>query len=77
MSCSNCTCTVTKALKAVYGVKDVIISLSDRVAFVRYDKRVTSLKQLQSALKAAGYAAVQLKDTEKLHFSWLGFGSAL
>ena len=77
LTCSNCTCAVTKALKAVYGVEDAIVSLSDRVAFIRYDERVTSLEQLQSALKAIGYSIVQLEDTEEIHFSWLGFGSAV
>lgn len=77
MTCSNCISAVTKALQAVDGVEDAIVSFSKNAAFVRYDERVTSLEYLKSALNEAGYAVVQLKDTEELHLSWLGFGSTL
>lgn len=76
MSCGNCTRAVTKTLKAVYGVEDAIVWLSNNAAFIRKDERITSLEQLESALKEAGYAAVQLEDAEEHHLSWLGFCSA-
>lgn len=37
MTFSNCTSAVTKALKTVKGVEDVIVSFSNRAAFVRCD----------------------------------------
>lgn len=70
MSCSSCTIAVTKVLKTVNGVEDAIVSLSNSVAFVRYDESLTSLEQLKSVLKEAGFAVVQLKDAEELHLSW-------
>ena len=77
MSCSNFTGAITKAFKRVNGVEDAIVSLSNSVAFVRYDESHSSLEQLKSVLKEAGFAVVQLKDAEELHLSWFGIGTAL
>ena len=40
MTCSGCTSTVTRALKATPGVDDVNVSLSAGEATVRYDRRL-------------------------------------
>jgi copper chaperone CopZ len=55
MTCGGCTSNVTEALKAVSGVSDVEVSLSDGEATVQYDERKTSSEQLKSAVKGAGY----------------------
>ena len=55
MSCGGCTGKVTRVLKAVPGVGDVAVSLSTGEATVQYDERVTSIGQLKSAVKGAGY----------------------
>lgn len=55
MTCGSCTSSVTKALKAVNGVDDVMVSLSTGQAIVQYDEKLTSPEQLQSAVKDAGY----------------------
>ena len=55
MTCGGCTSNVTEALKAVSGVSDVKVSLSDGEATVQYDERKTSSEQLKSAVKDAGY----------------------
>lgn len=55
MTCGGCSSNVTKALRAVNGVDDVIVSLSDANATVQYDEKLTSPEQLKSAIKEAGY----------------------
>ena len=55
MSCGGCTSSVTKALKAVNGVDDVIVSLAAGQATVQYDEKLTSPEQLKLAVIEAGY----------------------
>ena len=55
MSCDGCTSKVAYALKAIAGVHEVVVSLQDGSAAVRYDKLLTSPDQLKSAVKGAGY----------------------
>lgn len=55
MTCGSCTGNVTQALKAITGVGDVKVSLSDGEAAVQYDERMTSPDQLKTAVKGAGY----------------------
>lgn len=55
MTCDGCTAKVAKALKALDGVKDVVVSLSAADATVRFDERLTSPAQLKSAVQQAGY----------------------
>lgn len=55
MTCDGCTAKVAKALKALNGVKDVVVSLSPGAATVRFDERLTSPAQLKSAVQQAGY----------------------
>ena len=55
MTCDGCTSKIAHALKAVTGVHDVVVSLSDGEAAVRYDEHLTSPEQMNSAVKGAGY----------------------
>ena len=55
MTCGGCTSNVTNALKAVAGVGDVSVSLSDGEATVQYDEKRTSPEQLKAAVKGAGF----------------------
>lgn len=55
MTCGGCTNSVTKALKAINGVDDVIVSLATGQARVQYNEKLTSPEQLKSAVKKAGY----------------------
>ena len=61
MTCGGCTKNVTHALRAIAGVRDVQVSLSDGEATVQYDERVTSPDQLKLAVTGAGYG-VDVKD---------------
>ena len=55
MTCDSCTSKVAHAPKAVTGVHDVVVSLSDGEAAVRYDEHLTAPDQMKSAVKGAGY----------------------
>jgi copper chaperone CopZ len=55
MTCDGCTAKVAKALKALDGVKDVVVSLSPATATVRFDEQLVTSTQLKSAVQRAGY----------------------
>lgn len=55
MTCDGCTAKVAKALKAIDGVKEVVVSLPEAAASVRFDEHVTSDAQLKAAVQKAGY----------------------
>lgn len=55
MTCDGCTSKVAHALKAVSGVHDVVVTLADGQAAVRYDESETSPEKMKSAVKGAGY----------------------
>lgn len=65
MTCGGCTNSVTKALKAVKGVDDVIVSLLTGQATVQYDEMLTSPEQLQSAVEEAGYEVGASNSTQQ------------
>jgi copper chaperone len=55
MTCGGCTSKVTRALKSIFGVGDVDVSLTAGKATVQYDERLASPDQLISAVKDAGF----------------------
>jgi copper chaperone len=55
MTCGGCSSKVTNTLKAINGVNDVTVSLSDGKTTVLYDENLTSYEQLKSAVIDAGY----------------------
>ena len=55
MTCGGCVSSVTKALKAVAGVSDAKVSLSDGEARLQFDEAMTSPDRLKSAVLQAGY----------------------
>ncbi len=64
MTCGGCTTNVTNALKAVSGVSDVKVSLSEGEATVKFDEHLATLNQLKSAVEGAGYE-VNAGNTQK------------
>lgn len=55
MTCRGCSSKVAHALKAVNGVYDVVVSLPENEASVRYDEHVAAHEQLKLAVQGAGY----------------------
>lgn len=56
MTCNGCTSKVARALNAINGVHDVVVTLSNGEVAVRYDEHVTAPDKLKSAVKGAGYS---------------------
>jgi len=54
MTCEGCVASVTRVLKAVPGVCDVVVSLPGS-AKVAYDATRTTLPVLKAAIEDAGY----------------------
>lgn len=55
MTCGGCSSNVTRALKSVNGVDNVIVSLSEANATIQFDEKLTSTEQLKFAIREAGY----------------------
>lgn len=55
MTCGHCVSTVTKALKAVPGVKAAEVSLDKGLAKVTYDGAQAALDDLKRAVRESGY----------------------
>jgi copper chaperone len=55
MTCQGCVASVTRVLKAVPGVADVVVSLQPGTAKVAFDAARTSLPVLKAAIEDAGY----------------------
>ncbi len=65
MTCGGCISTVTRALKAGFGGRDVDVSLSAGEATVQFDERLTSPEKLKSAVKGAGYGVDATNTAQK------------
>lgn len=55
MHCGGCVRSVTSAIKRVEGVKEVEVSLENETASVEFDKEVTNLSEIRTAVEEAGY----------------------
>ena len=65
MTCGGCVDNVTKALKAVAGVRHVAVSLHPGEASIEFDENATAPAQLRAAVRQAGYE-VDLADDKRL-----------
>ena len=65
MTCGGCSSKVAHALKAVTGVHDVVVSLPNNEAAIRYDEQLTSPNVMKAAVKAAGYGVDMTNATQK------------
>lgn len=68
MTCGGCAGSVSRALKAVAGVREVDVSVSAGEATVHFDEHQTSREELQSAVIGAGYG-VGAATAEQKHKS--------
>ena len=55
MTCGGCVSTLSQALKAVDGVRDVAVTLDPGEARIEFDERKTSTDDLRAAVRRAGY----------------------
>ncbi|MFN6518259.1 MAG: heavy metal translocating P-type ATPase [Nostoc sp. CreGUA01] len=62
MSCAACANNVEKAIRSVRGVIDCNVNFGAEQAAINYDRSVTNLEQIQSAIAAAGYSSYSLSE---------------
>ena len=55
MTCQGCVASVTRVLRAVPGVSDVVVKLQPGTATVAFDATRTTLPVLKAAVEDAGY----------------------
>ena len=55
MTCGGCVASVQRVLKALDGVAEVDVSLTDAEATVAFDRARVSENELRSAIEDAGY----------------------
>lgn len=55
MSCSHCEKAVMKAVGALTGVKNVVVSLKDKTVTVEHDPDKASLEQIKHEIEDQGY----------------------
>jgi copper chaperone len=55
MTCVGCISKVSRPLHAISGIDHVKVSLAAADATVRFNEQLTSVDQLKSAVKNAGY----------------------
>jgi len=55
MCCDSCVDKVTRALQVVDGVKEVDVSLSAGQVAVQFDRHLTSIDRMKTAIERAGY----------------------
>jgi periplasmic mercuric ion binding protein len=63
MYCVACPYTVRASLKAVPGVKNVVVSFPDKTAVVTYDDAEATLDALTSATTNAGYPSAAKRES--------------
>jgi len=64
MHCASCALTVEKALGKQAGVRRASVNFASETAAVEYDLRVTSLDELVSTVREAGYDALSPEQAE-------------
>ncbi|EKD89794.1 MAG: Heavy metal translocating P-type ATPase, partial [uncultured bacterium] len=64
MHCSSCAALIEKSLKKVEGVSKANVNFAAEKALVFYDRNRTSVENLISAVKKAGYLATEVKNND-------------
>ncbi len=65
MTCQGCVESVTRALQAISGVKSADVSLAVGSATIEFDEQLTSLDDLEQAVKQAGYDVSTGESTDE------------
>ena len=67
MTCGGCVNTVTSALNAVAGVKEVAVALKPGAAKIEFDEKIATPTHLRDAVRRAGYEVdvVERKEPAK------------
>jgi len=68
MMCDHCVNSVTQAVKKLDGVNSVEVSLSNKNAIVDFDEKIVSLREVENAIKKAGYEVLSKRDSTGVTF---------
>ena len=68
--CDNCVAKVKKNISFEKGVKDLYVSLDDKIVAVKYQTSKTDKKKIQEAIKKLGYEVSEKQSKEQLPDSW-------
>ena len=66
MTCANCTAAIEKALAGLDGVSHVTVNLGTEKAYVSYNPRSVTLKDMKRAIEDAGYQYLGTEDEVEL-----------
>ncbi len=66
MNCASCALNVEKSLNNLKGVEEAQVNLNTEEADVNYDPDKLNLRELENAVKKAGYGVVNEKVTIKV-----------
>ena len=65
MTCAACAVSVESMLKTTAGVKDAAVNFANQTAWVEYDNKLTSPRELQKSVQSIGYdLVVDVEDPE-------------
>ena len=64
MVCNTCAKTITKAIYAVEGVKNVDVDVQKKIAEVKFVPEQTNLQTIEQAVTEAGYDANDKKRSQ-------------
>jgi copper chaperone CopZ len=65
MVCSACQSTIKKTVKSLNGVKDVEVSLENRIAFITYYPDLIKPEQIQKAINDKGFTAGKAQEVKQ------------
>lgn len=65
MVCSACQSTVKKTIKSLHGVKDVEVSLENKIVFITYNPNLIKPEQIQKAINDKGYTAGKPQEVKQ------------
>lgn len=55
MHCENCVASVTKGINGLEGIENVVVTLSDSTAVVKYNAAKLDLSEIEKAVEKRGY----------------------
>jgi Cu+-exporting ATPase len=64
MTCASCVKAVEKSISKLEGVSFVSVNLMDEKAIVKFDPSTVKVKEMEKAVKNAGYSATPIMDDD-------------
>lgn len=55
LHCENCVASVTKGINGLEGISNVVVTLSDSTAVVKYDVSKLELAEIEKVVEKRGY----------------------